>query len=380
MSAHINKKLKRDPEEDVLSWEDYFMAVAFLTSKRSKDPSTQVGACIVNAKNRIMGIGYNGMPNGWPDDLAHWGKDKRQKEMDKHTYVCHAELNAIVNKYTEIDLSDCRIFQTRYPCSECTKLIIQSGIKEIHYLYAVNNDDEKVAGLLLQEAGMKVNLYKPKQKKIHLLDGKTDGGSSPKSKRTKREDYLRWERYFMAMAALTARRSPDPNTKVGSCIVMPDNRIVGLGYNYLLSADKELWHKRGGTKKETKYPYVCHAAVSAYMFGMTRDVTGSTLYTTLFPTNECIKVLIQAGIKRIVYASEDYKQPEADTESNEPLNEFELRKAGAKKMLDVVRVKYRYGARLLLTKYQQQQHHYHHHQGCLGYENDPLVPALKHEG
>lgn len=118
---------------DYLSWDEYFMAVAILSSKRSKDPSTQVGACIVNSSNKIIGIGYNGMPNGCNDDIMPWEKDNINELDNKYLYVCHAELNAILNRNV-LDSVNCRIYVALFPCSECAKVIIQAGIKEVIYM------------------------------------------------------------------------------------------------------------------------------------------------------------------------------------------------------------------------------------------------------
>ncbi|XP_075234560.1 deoxycytidylate deaminase-like isoform X2 [Lycorma delicatula] len=116
-----------------LEWSDYFMAVAFLTAKRSKDPCSQVGACIVNKDKKIVGIGYNGMPIGCDDDFFPWGKNMPNKLDNKHLYVCHAEMNAILNKNSS-DVKDCTIYVALFPCNECAKIIIQSGIKEVVYM------------------------------------------------------------------------------------------------------------------------------------------------------------------------------------------------------------------------------------------------------
>jgi dCMP deaminase len=117
---------------DYISWDEYFMGVAILSAKRSKDPSTQVGACIVNKKNRIVGTGYNGLPAGCSDDDFPWDKQGEFLET-KYPYVCHAELNAILNNIG-MDLAGCRIYTALFPCNECSKAIIQSGISEVVYL------------------------------------------------------------------------------------------------------------------------------------------------------------------------------------------------------------------------------------------------------
>jgi dCMP deaminase len=117
-----------------LSWDDYFMAVAFLSAQRSKDPNKQVGACIVDRANVICGIGYNGFPRGCPDSRLPWAK--RAPDGDplrtKYPYVCHAEMNAILNK-NGASVAGARVFVTMFPCNECAKLLIQAGIAEIVY-------------------------------------------------------------------------------------------------------------------------------------------------------------------------------------------------------------------------------------------------------
>lgn len=118
--------------ENYISWDEYFMGIALLSSMRSKDPNTQVGACIVNDKNKIMSVGYNGFPMGCSDDEFPW--DRTGDENDtKYPYVCHAELNAILNN-AGASLENCRIYVALFPCNECAKAIIQSGIKEVVYL------------------------------------------------------------------------------------------------------------------------------------------------------------------------------------------------------------------------------------------------------
>lgn len=120
--------------EDYLNWEEYFMAVAKLTAMRSKDPNTQVGACIVGTDNRILSVGYNGAPNGFDDDKFPWAREGNPLAT-KYLYVCHAERNAILNfKGSRRDLENAVIYVDLFPCNECAKEIIQSGIKEVVYL------------------------------------------------------------------------------------------------------------------------------------------------------------------------------------------------------------------------------------------------------
>ena len=114
----------------ILTWDEYFMSLAHLSGKRSKDPNTQVGACIVNEDKRVVGIGYNGMPFGCRDDEYSWEREGEYLDT-KYPYVVHAELNAILNATT--NLKGCTIYVSLFPCNECSKAIIQSGIKEIVY-------------------------------------------------------------------------------------------------------------------------------------------------------------------------------------------------------------------------------------------------------
>ncbi len=140
---------------DYITWDEYFMGVALLSARRSKDPNTQVGACIVNAKNKIVGAGYNGLPAGCDDDDFPWAKTGDFLET-KYPYICHAELNAILNNIG-MDLQGCKIYTALFPCNECTKAIIQSGITEIIYLsdkYA-GNDTFIASKKMLDTAGIK---------------------------------------------------------------------------------------------------------------------------------------------------------------------------------------------------------------------------------
>ncbi len=118
--------------KDYLNWDEYFMGIALLSSYRSKDPNTQVGACIVNDKNRIMSVGYNGFPYGCDDDEFPWERSGDAYDT-KYPYVCHAELNAILNN-RGANLEGAKIYVALFPCNECAKAIIQSGIKEVVYL------------------------------------------------------------------------------------------------------------------------------------------------------------------------------------------------------------------------------------------------------
>jgi len=143
-----------EKRQDYISWDEYFMGVALLSARRSKDPNTQVGACIVNDKNKIVGAGYNGLPMGCDDDHFPW--DKQGDFLDtKYPYVCHAELNAILNNIG-MDLRGCKIYTALFPCNECTKAIIQSGITEVIYLSDKyeGTDPAKASRRMLDTAGV----------------------------------------------------------------------------------------------------------------------------------------------------------------------------------------------------------------------------------
>lgn len=144
----------------VLEWEEYFMELAKLTAKRSKDPVTQVGAVIVNKNKRVIGLGYNGfidIPDN--DKLFPWTKNSNNYEEIKYSYVIHAEANAILNSTSSI--KDSTLYVTLFPCRECAKLIIQSGIKKIVYL----DYKEDLASLrMFKAANIEIIQYKKGEK------------------------------------------------------------------------------------------------------------------------------------------------------------------------------------------------------------------------
>ncbi|MGA2668363.1 MAG: dCMP deaminase family protein [Ignavibacteria bacterium] len=154
--------------KDYISWDEYFMGISLLSAKRSKDPNTQVGACIVNQFNKIVGIGYNGFPIGCPDDALPWDREAADQNETKYPYVVHAEANAILNSTK--DLHGARIYVALFPCNECTKLIIQSGIKEIIYLSDKYRDSEsvKASKRMLDLAGVKTTRLVLEAKKIEI--------------------------------------------------------------------------------------------------------------------------------------------------------------------------------------------------------------------
>lgn len=163
--ANINKQRK-----DYLSWDEYFMAVAKLSAMRSKDPNTQVGACVVGSDNRILSIGYNGTPNGYNDGDFPWEREGKTLET-KYAYVVHAERNAILNyRGSRRDFENAKIYVDLFPCNECAKEIIQAGIKEVIYIsdkYA-NTDGTIASKRLLDQCGVKYRQLKLEDKVINL--------------------------------------------------------------------------------------------------------------------------------------------------------------------------------------------------------------------
>ena len=145
--------------QDYLSWDEYFMGIALLSAGRSKDSNTQVGACIVSEENKILSVGYNGMPTGCNDDEMPWEREGEALET-KYPFVCHAELNAILNRSTG-SLQNARIYVSLFPCNECAKAIIQSGIKEVVYMedkYA-DTDGVRASQKMFEMTGVKMRQY-----------------------------------------------------------------------------------------------------------------------------------------------------------------------------------------------------------------------------
>ena len=154
--------------EDYINWDEYFMGIALLTAMRSKDPNSQVGACIVSPENKILSLGYNGMPIGCNDDDMPWDREGDELET-KYMYVCHAELNAILNS-AHSDLRGSRVYVTLFPCNECAKAIIQSGVKEVLYLsdkYA-DSPSTRASKRMMDSAGVKYRQLHPNMQRIEL--------------------------------------------------------------------------------------------------------------------------------------------------------------------------------------------------------------------
>jgi dCMP deaminase len=155
---------------DHLTWDEFFISLAFLSAMRSKDPSTQVGACIVDKEQRVLSIGYNGFPNGCSDDKLPWARTSDQGELfTKYPYVCHAEMNAIMNK-NSASTKGCKMYVALFPCNECAKLIIQAGIIEVIYVSDKYHDSNPfiASRKLLELAGVATRQFIPTKKEIRI--------------------------------------------------------------------------------------------------------------------------------------------------------------------------------------------------------------------
>lgn len=156
---------------DYISWDEYFMGVAELSGKRSKDPDCQVGSCIVSQDNKIMSMGYNGFPKGCSDDEFPWGKETREENPyeAKFLYVTHSELNAILN-YHGGSLEGSKLYVTRFPCNECAKAIIQAGIKTIIYKTDEHPDrpSARASKRMLNASGVRYYKYEESGKTIRI--------------------------------------------------------------------------------------------------------------------------------------------------------------------------------------------------------------------
>lgn len=154
---------------DAINWYDFFMYTALLSAQRSKDPSTQVGACIVDQDNKIVGIGYNGLPQGCSDSDFPWGKESSNPIETKYPFVVHAEKNAILNS-DRTNLKECKIFVTLFPCNECAKDIIQSGISAVYYYQNKNPENYQTIAskMMFEAAGIPVTQYTPVKNRLCL--------------------------------------------------------------------------------------------------------------------------------------------------------------------------------------------------------------------
>ena len=269
-SVTATNDIKNSKRLEYLSWNEYFMSVALLSAQRSKDPSRQVGSCIVNQDNRIIGIGYNGFPRGCSDRYLPWGSNTTSSLIPeiqtKSLFTCPAEINAILNKCSA-DVVGATMYVTHFPNNECAKNIIQSGIKEVIYLHDLHPDDDMyrasriLFGLadvpyrsytsvighddnivikkrIILDWGQFVDQEVEEEKETITSNNKEKNNEETISDEIKkllleeaginvndddinnnilntyRKEYLKWDDYFLAIALLSAQRSKDPSTQV----------------------------------------------------------------------------------------------------------------------------------------------------------------------
>ena len=177
--SKLKSNILGNKRKNYLSWDEFFIGIAKLSAGRSTDPSPQVGACIVSKENRILSIGYNGAPNGFDDDKFPWNREGENRNDTKYPYVCHAELNAILNYAgSRKDLIGSKIYVDLFPCNECAKVIIQVGISEVVYLSdKYCGTDENVASkLLFNSCGVSYRQIDSENQKVIRLSLKPDEG------------------------------------------------------------------------------------------------------------------------------------------------------------------------------------------------------------
>ena len=159
----FKEEKKSTKREEYINWDQYFMAIAQISALRSKDPATQVGCCIVDKDNKILSLGYNGFPRGCSDDEFPWCKDQEEAINNKYYYVVHSELNAILN-YKGGSLEGSTIYVTLFPCNECAKAIIQSGIKKVIFMKDSDHSIYIASKRMLKSAGVELVEYEPSGK------------------------------------------------------------------------------------------------------------------------------------------------------------------------------------------------------------------------
>lgn len=307
---------------EYLSWDEYFMGQAIEASLRSKDPSTQVGACIVNSENKQISIGYNGLTNGMDDDNFYWdspGEETNDIYTTKNFWVAHAEANAILNSHGA-DLTGTTIYVTLFPCNECCKLIIQSGIKKVIYLRNYNKGEVvRVTKEMFDKAGVS---YVPFNKEIEFTKKEVQDSSFEIQKILKRfskkKDIpsnitnLEIDDYFMEKAYEESKFSTC-RRQVGAVFVKNDS-IISKGYNDAATGVKRCsdldgcMRVRDNIKSGTMQEHcrAVHAEQRAMISALNNGdkLIGSTLYVTTYPCSICTRMLIECGVEKIVYDGE----------------------------------------------------------------------------
>ena len=279
------------------------MGVALLAAKKSSVPHAQ-GACVVNKNKRIVSVGYK-------KPIILSGEIPNEE--------CHAEMVCVLNEIN-VPLAGCDIYLTHFPCNHCTKLLIQAGIKRVVYiseevLTADEKQDINISNTLFFEAKVDVQKYcseklvlKFDYNEIHTRH--EDLGNTKKD--ISQSENAQDDQFFMDIALLSAQRSKDPSTQVGACVVKENGMIVATGYNGMpngCSDDKFPWARNSGLPREkTKRPYVCDAEINAIINKNCTSLKNCTIYVLLFPCDDCAKMIIQSGIKKVCYFSDKHAE------------------------------------------------------------------------
>jgi dCMP deaminase len=324
-----------------MSHNDFIMNLACLTALRSRDPSTQVGACIINQERRIVGLGFNDFPRRFDGDINKdfdlpLDRESADSALNtKNLYMCHAARHAILNK-NSTNLRDCSLFATILPCNECFKLIAQSGIKKVYYLTDskdnwTNEFKELIKGSKVMSAICGIELIEYTIMKpidfgerltipinlvssLKIPDELKNIGFNPKYQTKEQSAAFGEHQYYMSVAHLSGARSKDPNKQVGACIVDQNGKIISCGYNGFPNdaKDKFPWNNPNGMNVNSKHMYVCHAELNAIVNKYDVDVAGCTLYVTLHPCYNCAQIIIQSQIKKVFYYGIDGKKADKD--------------------------------------------------------------------
>lgn len=285
--------MENDKNQNYLSWDEAFIALSKLVALRSKNRLHQAGSCIVDGKNRIMSLGYNGLPLGCSDkDFPSVRSESLYDSQE--SYMIPSAINAIL--IAKRNLEGCTLYTTDFPSPEETKMIIQNGLDIVYYLSdEFINEADHLASL---------NMLNASDTYFRRLDDLSIDCTG--------KSLITWKEVFVGVCKLIAMRSKDTNTDVGSCIVDNQNRIISLGYNGLPFGcdDNDFpWNRDAEKSYNTKYPYVVHAepnAISIAQSTASKDLSNTKMYVSLFPCHICAAQIIQAGIKKVFYVSDKY--------------------------------------------------------------------------
>ncbi|MFT4311872.1 MAG: deoxycytidylate deaminase [Candidatus Woesearchaeota archaeon] len=288
-----------------IDWDVYFLAAARLSELRSKDPDTQVGACIVKNK-RIIGLGYNSFPSGIGDDKLPWTKQSPHFSQTKYAYSHHAEPNAILNRTQSV--AGATLYTSLLSCDRCAPLMIAFQIGKVIY----NSDKYEGSETFIRAREWFTHANIPVEKIQHqepielvmLFDNEKTQPFDRKKDRAFNEyenpDFIDWDTYFMGLAVLTSLRSKDSQKQHGSCLINQRKRIISCGYNGLPSQWDDAQFEWSLPADDPKRNIVL-SSVTNLLANAPSELANTTLYTTHMPDHVDARMLVSAGVKRIVY-------------------------------------------------------------------------------